>query len=152
MSYFTRLPSQMNNKHYTNLNIGLINCMVHILQFGAITEDDRERFINVLREVNFSEYWFVNQAINYLKKINTTDGPTRQNLISLAAMLVGSSLSPIDGRLLLSSLYHENIILDYLSIFKNACNSSTPLFSNEEFVNEIKEKLATAQSWANIRS
>ena len=150
MSYFCNLPSQMNKKHYQNLQIGTINCLVHILQYGHISQEDKERFIDVLERANYSEYLFVSRAVEYLESIDTSKGRVRENLICLAGMLVGTAEVPLDASYLVSSLYHEHIILDYKYVFKVVCNSSEHIYMNELFIKEFKEKIALAKRWPKI--
>ena len=152
MEYFVKLPSTMKARHFTNLNIGLTNCLAHILQKGTISAEDRISFIDKLKQSNQAEYAFVTKAVAAMLKALLDKPQVRDNLIYLGQMLIGNDQAQTDASKFFTSLYYEGIILNWSEVITRLSDPNINVHEDEELMKEFNEKIKIAEKWSEKTS
>ena len=146
MSYFIKTPSTMKARHYLNLNIGIVNVIVHALQHYKLIEDDY-KFLKLLEDNNTTEYLFVKKIFYLLSSVDLKNELLRYNYVGLAMMLVNNDNAIFKASELLQGLYWQGIILNYYDILKELADPNVKIDSDIALLNELKEKLIIAKEW-----
>ena len=147
MDFFVKLPSTMKAKHFTNLNIGLTNCLVHILQSGKISAEDRISFIGRLKESNQAEYQFVTKAVAAMLEAPLNNPQVKENLVYLCQMLVGNNQAQTNASKLFTGLYYEGLILNWSGVVERLSNPQVNIHDDEELMKEFIQKISIAEKW-----
>ena len=147
MEFFVDLPSAMTAKDYENLNKGLTICLAHILRTGRIWAEDKESFIEKLKESDRVAYAFVTRAISAMLNAPLDNNQVKENLAYLGSMLIGSDQATTNASKLFTGLYHEEIILNWPDIIKRLSNPKVNIHDDEMLMKEFNEKISIAENW-----
>lgn len=147
MPIFVRIPTVMTERHYANYNIGFINCLVHVLQSGRLTAEDNICFLDVLKKNSYAEYSLAKQTIDNMLGADVKNERVRENLIYLCQILIGNENARIDGRGLISSLYHVNLILNWPEVIQRLSDPNENIHDDEFFIKELMSKIETASRY-----